>query len=125
MNPEYSKIVEESKTPYHISCPVLGPTGKKGDFDSDMVGCSFIFRNEDKWYMMYVGFDGKGYRTGLAESDDLITWKRLGLILDWSKNGSFDSFGAAGIWILREPDLNKPFLQRYHGKYWLFYNSYN
>ena len=125
INTEYNWIVENLKTPYRLSYPVLEPTGKRGDFDSDMVDGPFVFRHESKWCMTYVGYDGRGYRTGLAESNDLIQWKRLGLVLDWGEEGCSDSFGAACGWILREHDLSQPFLKRYRDKYWLFYNSYD
>ncbi|MCD6170365.1 MAG: hypothetical protein J7J76_07465 [Candidatus Latescibacteria bacterium] len=32
--------------------------------------------------MIYIGWDGRIYRTGLASSDDLLHWNREGIILD-------------------------------------------
>ena len=50
--------------------------------------------------MTYVGFDGRGYRTGLAASDDLIAWERVGKILERGPEGAFDDEGAAGLSVL-------------------------
>jgi hypothetical protein len=50
-------------TPYKWKKPVLVGSGAKGAFDSHAVDCPFVFRHNDHFYMMYVGFDGTGYQT--------------------------------------------------------------
>jgi len=112
-------LVNELLTPFKLGIPVLEPTGKEGDFDKDLVDCPFIFWHNNKFYMTYVGFDGNGYRSGLASSNNLINWKREKLILDWGENGKFDCFGAGPISILLENiDLGKlPIPKKWFGKY--------
>ena len=37
----------------------------------------FDFFHEGKYYMVYTGFDGIGYQSALAQSDDLFTGNLL------------------------------------------------
>jgi len=119
---EYAQLVKALNTPYRLGRPVLEPTAEQGDFDSKMVDCPFVFFHDGHWWMTYVGFDGEGYRTGLAFSRNLIDWERKGVILDWGNPGSFDAFSAAGTWILRENVLlAPPNLRRWNGLFWMAY----
>ncbi|MBN2581977.1 MAG: hypothetical protein JXL80_02840 [Planctomycetes bacterium] len=95
-------------TPNKFASLCLAPTFRCGDFDSHGVDCPFPFRHEDRWWMTYVGFDGTGYRTGLASSDDLLTWTREGLCLDRGPAGSPTQYNAALTNILRDNDLFGP-----------------
>jgi len=85
---------------------ILMPTGKKGDFDSELVDCFKMVLDYDKgvgelyqkdgyYYAVYTGFDGESYRCGLLRSKDLLSWEKLGLILDTGKEREFD-YGSAG-----------------------------
>jgi predicted GH43/DUF377 family glycosyl hydrolase len=85
--------------------PVLRPTHHAGDFDSDMVDCPQVLRWRGKWLMQYTGFDGQRYRLGLAESDDLVQWRRLGMILDAGQPGQWDYGSAGGGWLIRHKGL--------------------
>mgnify|MGYP000235867684 CR=1 FL=1 len=69
------------RTPYKHPSLVLAATGAPGAFDEAAVDKPFVFRHDGRFLMTYVGFDGEGYQTGLAESDDLLHWRRRGLIL--------------------------------------------
>jgi alpha-L-rhamnosidase len=113
-------------TPYKWKKPVLVGSGAKGAFDSHAVDCPFVFRHNDHFYMMYVGFDGTGYQTALASSDDLLNWRHLSTILTRNEEGSaWDSRNIAGTWILRDNDMHGPgHLKKWNGKYWLAYHSY-
>ncbi len=62
-------LYEEVKTPHKYGI-VLREEGKKLD-------CPSVFRYEDKWYMIYIVFDGTGYETAIASSEDLLHWKKL------------------------------------------------
>ena len=31
-----------------------------------------VFRRDGRWYMVFIAFDGRGYETRLATSDDLL-----------------------------------------------------
>ncbi|ASA25778.1 family 78 glycoside hydrolase catalytic domain [Paenibacillus donghaensis] len=113
-------------TPYKWKKPVLVGSGVEGAFDSHAVDCPFVFRHNDHFYMMYVGFDGTGYQTALAESDDLLNWQHLSTILTRDEEGSaWDSRNIAGTWLLRDNDMHGPgHLKKWNGKYWLVYHSY-
>ena len=112
-------------TPYKRKEPVLIGSGIEGAFDRHAVDCPFVFRHNGRFYMMYVGFDGKGYQTALAASDDLLRWEPLGTILRREEGADWDSKNIAGTWILRDNDLHGPgTLKKWNGKYWLAYHSY-
>lgn len=59
---------------------MLTGSGVAGTFDEMAVDRPFVFRHRDQYYMMYVGFDGRGDQTGLAVGDDLLNWQPLGTI---------------------------------------------
>ncbi|MFD2117839.1 family 78 glycoside hydrolase catalytic domain [Paenibacillus yanchengensis] len=113
-------------TPYKWKEPVLVGSGIKGAFDYHAVDCSFVFRHNDRFYMMYVGFDGIGYQTALATSDDLLNWEHLALILTRSEDESrWDARNVAGTWMLRDNNLHgSAELKKWQGKYWLVYHAY-
>lgn len=110
-------------TPYKLGRPVLTGSGRPGAFDSLAVDVPFVFHHNGKFHMMYVGFDGDGYQTALAVSDDLLHWEHKGVILP--RGVGWDSVGAAGTWILKNDELfDLPTLKKVDGKYWLVYHSY-
>lgn len=86
---------------------------------------SFFF-HKNSYYMIYVGFDGYGYQTGLAVSEDLINWNKLGVILKRTSEKRWDSVGQAGTWILKNDDelTRQPMLRKLDGRYWMIYHSY-
>ena len=84
------------------------------EWDLDMVDNAHVFREDDVWYMTYVGFYGdldddggygpdSGYTTGLARSvdNDLTTWEKLGAVLEPGPSGDWDDSNTAG-YIARE-----------------------
>ena len=73
--------LEQYLTPHKLGEPVLAGSGVEGDFDALAVDCPFVFEHTGAFHMMFIGFDGKGYQTGLARSMDLIHWDKLGVIL--------------------------------------------
>ena len=40
--------------------------------------------------MFYTGYDGQGYRTGVAASRDLVHWEERGVAMGFGKVGAFD-----------------------------------
>lgn len=92
-------IYEEVKTPYEYGI-VLEYSGQgSGEFDSDLIDNPNVFTipGDDKYvYMTYVGHDGSGYRTGMARSEDLLTWEKIGKVLDNGEPGAWDEYNAAG-----------------------------
>jgi predicted GH43/DUF377 family glycosyl hydrolase len=75
--------------------------------------------------MTYIGFDGTGYRTGLAESTDLVNWTKRGLLLDRGPAGSVTQYNVALTWILRENDLfGSGAPRKINGRYMGTYHAY-
>ena len=108
--------IEHLLTPYKWGKPVLGGTGEEGRFDRNAVDCPTPFFHNGRYYMLFVGFDGVGYQTGLAASDDLVNWEKLGVILARGGNRDWDKVGMAGTGLLMENDLSKkrdPYLESY------------
>ena len=83
------EIYETVKTPYKRGM-VLTP--EKGE----MLDNPSVFRHKDAWYMIFIRFDGKGYETHLAKSDDLVRWQRLGCIFQRGEKGAWDASQADG-----------------------------
>ena len=112
-------------TPFKLQKPVLEGSGIEGMFDSRAVDCCYPFRHHDKFYMTYIGFDGVGYQTGMAISEDLVHWEPQGIILKRGSNLAWDQVGMAATWILRDNDLyGEQTLKKVNGKYWMFYHAY-
>lgn len=110
------KIYEEVKTPYKYGLVVVpGSNDKKID-------CPTVFRKGNKWYMSYIQFDGRGYETWLATSDDLLQWKTLGKMLSFSDTTQWDTHQKAGYVALEDYAWGGSYnLQKYDGKYWMSY----
>ena len=69
-----------------------------------LIDCPSVFRHGGRWYMMYVGIeaDKTGYQTYLAASDDLLNWRKLGVILPFRREG-WDAWQADGGIALQDP----------------------
>jgi predicted GH43/DUF377 family glycosyl hydrolase len=109
-----NEIYREVKTPYKYGIVITGEEGNPVD-------CPGVFMHNGTWYMVYICMNKKGYETHLASSDDLLHWKKLGKILEFSK-GTWDANQAAGYPALQDPawkGSNK--LLQYDKKYWLSY----
>jgi len=111
-------IYDEVKTPFKYGVVLEPPDGKNID-------CPTVFRQGDRWYMVYVQFEGEpeaGYTTQLAESADLLHWKPLGTILERGEAGAWDRANAAGGIALVDTEWDgSNALQTYEGRYWLSY----
>ena len=118
-------MFESYETPYKLKTPVLEPSGIPGEFDALLVDAPHLFRHHGKIYMMYIGYDGRGYQTALAVTEDMIHWKPLGVILPKGNPGEWDQVGRAGTCIIADTDLyGQRELKKIDGKYWLFFHSY-
>ena len=80
----------------------------------------------DKWYMSFVGFDGQGYQSYVAESTDLIHWGNYRLAMGYGPEGEFDHGGRTiGGFLLESYDLKTPrVLKKRDGKFWTLYGAY-
>lgn len=119
--------IQKYVTPYKYPNPVLTGSGKEGAYDACGVDCPFVFQHNGRFFMLHVGFDGKGYQTALAVSDDLLSWEHYCMVLKREEEDSrWDWVGAAGTWIIKESDnlYDTPKLRKVDGKYWMVYHSY-
>jgi predicted GH43/DUF377 family glycosyl hydrolase len=104
---------------------VLPPSGRRGAFDEKTVDCPFVFRRDDLFYMTYVGFDGRGYQSGLASSGDLLDWRSEGLIAGRNGASEVARYNLAINWIVRENDVfSEGRLKKISGRYLGAYHAY-
>jgi len=108
-------IYEEVKTPYKFGL-VMAP-----EDSTKMVDSPSIFRYEDCWYMSYIVFDGKGYETWLAKSQNLLNWQTLGRILSFTED-TWDANQKAGYMALQDYTWGGSYnIQKYDNKFWMSY----
>jgi predicted GH43/DUF377 family glycosyl hydrolase len=113
------------RTPYKLNKLVLAASKEDQSFDNKSVDCPFVFSHGGHFYMTYVGFDGIGYQTGLASSDDLVAWKREGCILRRDPASAITRYNIAMNWIVRENNLRSPGkLKRVKGRFLGAYHAY-
>jgi predicted GH43/DUF377 family glycosyl hydrolase len=113
------------RTPHRLGRLVLEKSADPTAFDSKFVDGPFVFRGPDRFYMSYYGFDGTGYQTGLAESDDLIHWRKRGILLGRDPSSPITRYNVALASILREPGLRsrgRPL--KVNGRYVASWNAY-
>ena len=113
------------ETPYKYGKLVLRASSEINAFDNRSVDCPFVFSNEGRFYMTYIGFDGTGYQTGLASSKDLVEWKKLGCILRRDAASPITRFNIAMNWIVRENALASPGkLRKIRGRFLGVFHAY-
>ncbi|WP_165230244.1 hypothetical protein [Aquisphaera insulae] len=90
--------------------------------------CPTIFQipGDDRFFMSFIGFDGKGYQSFVAESRDLIRWEHHRLAMGYGPEGSFDHGGRViGAFLLQSYDVKSPrLLKRRDAKFWTLYGAY-
>ncbi|HUT94166.1 MAG TPA: hypothetical protein VMY37_32195 [Thermoguttaceae bacterium] len=90
--------------------------------------CPTVFQlpGDDAWYMTFIAFDGRGYHSFLAESDDLVHWRTRGLAMGFGPKGEFDHGGCVlGAYLYTSYDVKAPrLLKRHQGKFWSLYGAY-
>ena len=83
------EIYNQIKTPYKYGA-VLKLEGRKTD-------SPVVFKMDGKYYMSFISIDNacrEGYTTHIAESDDLLNWRRIGDVL--TEAGEWDSAQSGG-----------------------------
>ena len=109
------KVYENVKTPFKYGLVIKSS-------DNVKIDCPSVFQDHGTWYMTYIKFDGRGYETWLAESDDLLHWKTNGRILSFSDSTDWDANQKAGYTALEDKIWGGSYaLQEYKGKHWLSY----
>lgn len=81
---------------YHPHHVIPAKPGIEGYGDVRMTDVPTVFRipGDPKWYMSFIGFDGKGYQSFIAESDDLLNWGNPRLAMGYGPEGGFDHGGV-------------------------------
>lgn len=105
---------ETIKTPYKYGLIMVPEKGR-------MVDSPSVFCLDGRWYMTYISFDGRGYETWLAQSDDMLEWKTLGKLMSFADQG-WDADQKAGYVALQDYRWGGSYApQKYKGKYWMSY----
>ncbi len=108
-------VFDEIKTPYKYGVVFKHPDSTK------LVDSPTIFRENNQWYMTYIVFDGKGYETWLAESNNLLDWKIKGKLLSFTQN-TWDANQKAGYMALVDTEWGGSYaVEKFQNKYWMSY----
>ncbi len=114
MQTKIQEIYQKIQTPHKYGIVLKHRDGHKLD-------CPSIFRYADKWYMTYIIFDGNGYQTALAESQDLLHWHEKGVILGFKKS-TWDANQVGGYIALQDYRWGGSYkLLDYKNRYWMSY----
>jgi len=109
------QIYNEIKTPFKYGVVFSHPDTTK------LMDSPTIFRENNVWYMTYIIYDGQGYETWLAESDNLLQWKTRGKILSFTE-GTWDANQKAGYLSLVDFKWGGTYsVEKFQDKYWLSY----
>lgn len=110
-------LFEEVKTPHKYGLVIVPKN------DSQKIDCPTVFRKGHYWYMSYIVFDGRGYETWLAKSNNLLEWKTLGKILSFDNDTTkWDASQKAGYLSLIDTKWGGDYsINKYNNKYWLSY----
>ena len=104
-------IYNEVKTPFKYGL-VVTP-----DNDAKKIDCPSVFRKGNAWFMTYIQFDGRGYETWIARSNDLLHWKTLGRIMSFSDTTDWDNNQKAGYISLQNTQWEGNYqLEKFHNK---------
>jgi hypothetical protein len=113
------------RTPYKYGKLVLGASTDPDAFDSKSVDDPFVFLHDGLFHMLYIGFDGSGYQTGLARSRDLVNWERVACVARRDPNSKYTRYNIALSCIVHEHDLTAPGkLKKVRGRYLGAWNAY-
>ena len=90
--------------------------------------CPTVYQipGDGRWYMSFIAFDGKGYSSFVAESDDLVHWRKPRLAMGFGPKGEFDHGGCVvGAYLYESYGINAPrLLKKRDGKFWTLYGCY-
>ena len=79
-----------------------------------------------KWFMSFIGFNGQGYNSFVAESTDLVRWTAPRLAMGFGREGEFDFGGCVvGAYLYDSYDIRAPrMLKKKDGQFWTLYGCY-
>jgi len=76
--------------------------------------CPTVYQipGDARWYMSFIAFDGKGYSSFVAESDDLVHWRKMRLAMGFGPKGEFDHGGCVvGAYLYQSCGIEAPRLR--------------
>jgi predicted GH43/DUF377 family glycosyl hydrolase len=113
---------------YHPGHVIPANPEIEGFEDIKMTDVPTVFQRpgDKKWYMSFIGFDGKGYQSFIAESEDLLNWTNRRLAMGYGPKGGFDYGGVVlGAYLYESYDIKAPrILKMRNGAYWSLYGAY-
>lgn len=111
--------------PDHVIAPKPNIKGYENVIKTD-VPTVFQVPGDKKWYMTFIGFDGKGYQSFIAESDDLVNWSNMRLAMGYGPKDSFDYGGVVlGAYLYEDYDIKAMrTLKKKDGKFFSLYGAY-
>ncbi len=119
------KQIAPFRTPYKHGKLVLAAAPDPDAFDSKSVDDPFVFLHDGVFHMLYIGFDGTGYQTGLAKSTDLVNWERVACVARRDPNSKYTRYNVALSCIVRENELtSRGRLKKIRGRYLGAWNAY-
>jgi len=119
------KEIAPFRTPYKCGKLVLAASTEPNAFDCKSVDDPFVFYHEGAFHMLYIGFDGTGYQTGLARSKDMLHWERLACVARRDPASRYTRYNIALSCIVREDGLNsRGQLKKVRGRYLGAWNAY-
>ena len=97
-----------------------------GDVKMTDVPTVYQLPGSEKWHMTFIGFDGKGYQSFVAESEDLVNWHGMRLAMGYGPEGGFDHGGVVlGAFLYEDYDIKAPrVLKKLDGRYYSLYGAY-
>lgn len=128
-----SRMIEKWSAPYrgwhyYPAHVISSKPGIPEHGDVEMTDCPTVYQlpNDNKWYMSFIGFNGQGYQSFVAESEDLVTWSSMRLAMGFGKEGEFDFGGRViGAYLYEDYDIKAPrVLKKRDGKFWTLYGCY-
>jgi predicted GH43/DUF377 family glycosyl hydrolase len=119
------KTIAPFRTQYRYPKLILEASKESGAFDSKSVDDPFVFYHDGMFQMLYIGFDGTGYQTGLARSKDLLTWERVACVARRDPNSKYTRYNIALSCLLRDHELTgSGRLKKVHDRYLGAWNAY-
>jgi len=113
---------------YHPEHVILPEPGIQGFEDVMMTDVPTVFQlsGDDKWYMSFIGYDGTGYQSFIAESEDLMHWDQMRLAMGYGPEGGFDFGGVVlGAYLYEDYGIKSPrILKKRDSKYYSLYGAY-
>ena len=82
---------------------------------------------DDLFYLSFIGFDGVGYQSFVAESTDLVTWSNMRLAMGYGEEGMFDFGGVVlGAFLYESYHVDSPrVLRKMNDKFYSLYGAYS